>query len=700
VITRDAGPPPAGLAGSTDEASIEVDHLSVSYTRRRRVVPVVRDVSFQIGRGEAYGLVGESGCGKTTVAMAIMRYLPRNGIVESGTIRFDAEDLLEASAARLRELRGNRIAMVYQEVGSSLNPTMRVGAQVAEVYRHHAGLDKAAAKGAAIEMFSRVQLADPAGIADRFPHQLSGGQQQRVSIAMALATNPDVLVMDEPTTGLDATVEAEVLDLVQELRSAFGTAVLLISHNLGIVARICDRVGVLYAGQLVEEAPANEIFERPAHPYTLGLVRCVPRLDMRKHLRPLEPIAGALPAPGEIARGCSYVDRCPIAQDRCREDAPQLTSIREAHRARCYYHQEVATIPAVAPKPAPPRNASEGHALLTLSEVTKVYRSSGSRVEAVAGVSLEVARGEVLGIVGESGSGKSSLGKCIVGLVDASGGEIRFAERRVSPPARRRDAVIRRELQMVFQDPDSALNPQRSVRSVLERALRRIGRSSNLQRETRVMDLAAQVRLEPRHLPVKPGALSGGLKQRVAIAAAFAGAPQLVVCDEPVSALDVSVQASILNLLADLQATHAVSYVLISHDLGVVRYLSDRIAVMYLGQLVELGPSEAVFSPPHHPYTEALASAIPSLDRTEQRERIRLTGTVPSAAEPPGGCRFHTRCPRFLGDICRTVEPPWRRTEEGNAYRCHIAPDDLAAAQRERPEEQSRRPGSRASDGP
>ena len=518
----------------------------------------------------------------------------------------------------------------------------------------------------------------------RYPHELSGGQQQRVVIAMALATDPDLLVLDEPTTGLDATVEAEVLDLVEQLRDEFNASILFISHNLGIVARMCERVGVLYAGRLIEEGPARELFQDPRHPYTLALLRCVPRLGMRKDVRRLDPIPGSLPPLGVEVEGCIYADRCPIARERCRVEAPPLSPVNDRHRAACHFHEEVPSI-SPSPETAPVVVAGNGTGdgvLLHVDDLVKTYRSGGGDVTAVAGVSFEVNRGEVFGLVGESGSGKTSLAKTLVGLVDATEGKIQLDGLEVSSKEQRRNRELRRNVQMVFQNPDTALNPRHTIQRILGRSLKLLaGLRGGEKQQARMLELAASVRLEPRYLEVRPAALSGGLKQRVSIARAFAGTPRLVLCDEPVSALDVSVQAAILNLLVDLQLSERVSYVFISHDLAVVRYLADRIGVMYLGWLVDVGPAEAVFNPPHHPYTEALVSAIPTLDLDAPRPRIKLEGTLPSPANPPSGCRFHTRCPRFLGDICKEQEPPWQRDGDGHVYRCHIPPDQLRGAQ-------------------
>jgi peptide/nickel transport system ATP-binding protein len=677
-------PAPAAPPGSAAPArpTLDVADLTVGYRRGPRLLRVVSGVSFAIRPGEAYGLVGESGCGKTTVAMALMRYLPGNAVVDPASrISFGGEDLLSADAATLRDWRGNRMAMVYQNPGSALNPSMTVGAQVAEVHRAHAGLGRAEARAAAEEMLAKVRIPDPAAVLGRYPHQLSGGQQQRVMIAMALSTSPDLLVLDEPTTGLDATVEAEVLDLVASLRAQMGTAVLFISHNLGIVSRICDRVGVLYAGRLIEQGPARRLFRGPRHPYTLDLLNSAPRHGHTKTSGRLASIPGSLPAPGSDLPGCSYALRCPIAVERCDTEEPGWQATGPDRAARCFRHAEVGPAQRLAEPPPAAAAPAEPRVLLEVDDITKRYRSGGHEVEAVSHVSFHVNEGEVFGLVGESGSGKTTLAKCIVGMTDPSTGALRFGGAPLS--ARRRDRALRRGIQMVFQNPDTALNPRHSVGRILARAVTLLdGDLPRGRRAERVAELARSVRLEPRHLEVRPSALSGGLKQRVAIARSFAGSPALVLCDEPVSALDVSVQAAILNLLVDLQAAKNVSYLFISHDMSVVRYIADRIGVMYLGQMVEIGTTDAVFQPPHHPYTEALVSAAPSLEpEAEGRERIRLQGTYPRASSPPSGCRFHTRCPRQLGEICRTQEPPWQETGAGNRYRCHIPPQDLLRLQ-------------------
>ena len=661
---------------------LAVEGLTVTYRGEERQT-AVRDVSFAVSAREAYGLVGESGCGKSTIALAIMRYLPANGRVAAGRIEFEGEDLLRMSAGELQRLRGNRIAMVYQDPGAALNPTMTVGDQVAEVFTAHEGADRSAARAAAVEMFERVRMPGAADVAQRYPHQLSGGMQQRVVIAMALATNPSLLILDEPTTGLDATVEAAVLDLIAAIRAEFDAAVLLISHNLAVVSRLCDRVGVLYAGELVEQGPTGEMFAAPHHPYTAGLLACVPRFGMRKDTDPLVPIAGRMPRIGEEIVGCVFSPRCPLVRDRCRQEKPALFGTTPGRRARCFFWPEVESPLAARPRqaivPAAVQHPDRAP-LLEVRDAERHFGRAGRRVRAVDDVSFTVGRGEIFGLVGESGSGKSTIARCIAGLLPLDAGTLTLDGRDISRPVEKRERAQIKRVQMVFQSPEATLNPRQTVRRMLARTVRALTDRRGAAVRERVDELARMVHLDAALLDSYPSGLSGGQRQRVAIARAFAGDPDVVLCDEPVSNLDVSVQATILTLLADLQARKSVSYVFISHDLGVVRYLADRVGVMYLGSLVEVGPVERVFAPPFHPYTETLFAAMPTLDGTPAA--IRAGGSVPSQAEIPPGCPFHTRCPRFLGEQCRTQEPPWRRTADGHAYRCWIPPDELAEAQR------------------
>jgi peptide/nickel transport system ATP-binding protein len=664
--------------------ALTVEKVDITYRVRGRDLVTVRDVSFRIGRGESYGLVGESGSGKSTMALAVVRYLARNGRVSQGRIAIDGRDVLAMNERELRRLRQSGVSMVYQEPGRALNPTIRVGRQVAEVFEL-AGAEKAQALDRAQEMLEKVRIADPASVMNRYPHQLSGGMLQRVVIAMALASEPSLLILDEPTTALDATVEAEVLDLVTALRREFETSLLFISHNLAVIAKMCDRVGVLYAGELMEEGPARELLEDPRNPYTVGLLRCIPRRDTVKNTHTLDTIPGFPPSPGEVVPGCVFADRCGLVEQRCRDEHPPLYDVGLNRQSRCHFHERAQTLPRViTPEPeVVPDRRGPGEVLISAEDVSKTFHMEGQSIHGLVDVSVEVRAGETLGLVGESGSGKTTLARVLLGLTPPDKGATLAIQGAPLPDnARRRTREQRKALQIVFQNPDSALNRRHSVRRLLSRALTKLGGYRGDELQGRLKTLLSEVRLAERYLPMRPAQLSGGLKQRVAIARAFAGDPKIVVCDEPTSALDVSVQAAILNLLNDLQRREQVSYLFISHDLGVVRYLSDRIAVLYLGRVMELGPAEQVFNAPHHPYTEALLSAVPSLENGgAKRDRIRLEGEIPSAANPPTGCVFHTRCPRFLGDICVNTEPLLAESEPGHAIRCHIPLEELRQLQ-------------------
>jgi peptide/nickel transport system ATP-binding protein len=660
--------------------ALELEDLEVVYRVRGRDRQVLRGVTLTVGRGEAYGLVGESGCGKSTAALAVVQYLPRNGRVSGGRISIDGRDVLSRSRRELRALRSNDVSMVYQNPGTALNPSIRVGKQVAEVFTAR-GLGRSEAEGRALEALKLVQIADPGSVMGRYPHQLSGGMQQRVVIAMALAKDPALLILDEPTTGLDATVEAEVLDLVAGLQAELHTSVLFISHNLGVIAKMCARVGVLYAGRLVEEGPVQTVLQDPRHPYTVGLLRCIPRGGRRKDHGRLDTIAGFLPNLGEKLPGCVFAARCAIAQEICHTEEPALLTLGNGHVSRCHFHELAQTLPREeAPDLELPRVDREVEPLLRFERLGKTFHQGGHSVHALTGVSAQVWPGETLGLVGESGSGKTTLARTLLGIIEPSEGTATLSGRELAHRLGRRSAQEVRDLQIVFQNPDSALNRRHTVARILKRTLRKLAGLSGRAADQRMLELMEAVRLAERYVSARPGQLSGGLKQRLAIARAFAGEPKLVVCDEPTSALDVSVQAAILNLLVELQAQRRVSYLFISHDLGVVRYVSDRIAVLYLGRLMELGPAEVVFDGPHHPYTEALLSAVPTVDGGG-RERIKLAGEIPSAAEPPSGCVFHTRCPRNLGEVCATTEPPLVDVEPGHAMRCHIPIEELRRLQ-------------------
>ena len=652
--------------------ALDVEDLHVAYRVRGHDQEVLHGVSFTIGVGETFGLVGESGCGKSTAALAVLRALPRAGRITSGTVRVDGRDLLAADASELRRLRIRALAMVYQDPGRALNPTIPVGTQVAEVFSLAGATDP---MDRARDMLGRVRIADPAGVMGRYPHQLSGGMQQRVVIAMALAVERRLLVLDEPTTGLDATVEAEVLDLIEALRAEFDTAVLFIGHNLEVITRMCARVGVLYAGQMVETGPTRDVFEAPRHPYTVGLLRCLPQPGMSKTTARLDTIPGFLPSPGQLPAGCVFAPRCGLVRDVCRVERPPLIPLGHGRASRCHFSDEAPSLPRTVPEtPPPPMEHDAARPVVRVANLSKTFGIGATAVHALRDVTFDIRAGETLGLVGESGSGKSTLARILLGITTPDvGSRIELDGAMLPVRANLRSATQAKALQMVFQNPDSALNRAHSVRRIVGRPLRQLAGLSGAALNARLSGLMKAVRLADRFLPSKPRQLSGGLKQRVAIARAFAGAPRVVVCDEPTSALDVSVQAAILNLLAELQAEQGVSYLFVSHDLAVVRYLSDRIAVLYLGRLMELGPAERLFSGPRHPYTEALLSAVGAAG-----ERIRLSGEIPSAMRPPSGCVFHGRCPRYIGPVCDNVEPALTEREPGHVIRCHHATAELA----------------------
>ncbi|MCB0063676.1 MAG: ABC transporter ATP-binding protein [Caldilineaceae bacterium] len=677
---------------------LEITDLAIAYKVRGGEIEAVQNVSFAINSGESYGIVGESGCGKSTVAWSIVNFLGQNGYVKRGSIKFMGDELVGKSGEELRELRGNRIAMVYQDPMQALNPSMRLGDQMKEVLTFHQDIADSEAEERCIKMLDMVHMPDAANVIQRYPHQISGGQQQRVVIAMALLNNPALLIMDEPTTALDVTVEATVLDLIGELRRNFDTAIMYISHNLGVVARVCNKVGVMYAGEMVERASVREIFAEPQHPYTQGLIRCVPKLGADKSSSLLYPIPGRVPAPNNRPAGCVFAPRCDYVEQRCWDERPQLREMANGTWVRCHFAEQIDpdewTPANVEEAPVQNRTNGKGDILLQLEHLQKYYPVQGSGltdmlglseqrfVKAVEDATFVVRRGSTLGIVGESGCGKSTLIKTIIGLEDATGGQAKFMSFDLTEDLADRNLDLIQELQMVFQNPDSTMNPSYTVGQQIGRPMIRFGTVPRKQVRAEVIKLLEAMRLSAAYYDRLPRQLSGGEKQRVGIARALASRPDLVLCDEPVSALDVSVQAAILNLLLNVQEEYGTTMIFIAHDLSVVRFFSDSIAVMYLGQVMEIGPAEDIYQPPYHPYTEALLSAVPIPDPTAEQARIRLEGAVPSALNPPSGCRFNTRCPRRHllpdgGKICETEIPPWRESGEGHRIFCHIPLETL-----------------------
>jgi peptide/nickel transport system ATP-binding protein len=677
-----------------DQPVVRVENVGIAYETRYGDVHAVRDVSFDIHRGETLGLVGESGCGKSTIAYGLVNYLGRNGKIVTGNIYFQGQALTGKTQEELRTLRGDQISMVYQDPMTSLNPVLRVGEQMSEVLTVHRGIAEAEARERCVAMLRRVYMPDPAKVMDRFPHQISGGQQQRIVIAMAMLNNPALLIMDEPTTALDVTIEAAVLDLVADLRRDFDTAILFISHNLGAIARVSDRVGVMYAGELVELASVHDIFAKPEHPYTQGLIRCLPKLGRSKSGSALYPIRGRVPPPDRLPAGCVFEPRCDYARETCRQQRPPLRQLHDAHLSRCLFSEEIDAA-QWTPPPDLALALEVGNGDKTDGDILQVknlqtyYRHPNTSplsliglgpkeyVKAVDDVSFDVPRGLTLGVVGESGCGKSTLIKAIIGLEDITGGDAQFMGFDINRKVAKRDLTLIQELQMVFQNPDATMNPSYTVGQQIERPLRRFKVVPRHEVRDEVIRLLREVKLDEHYYDRLPRQLSGGEKQRVGIARAFAGRPDLVLCDEPVSALDVSVQAAVLNLLLEIQKQQGTTMVFIAHDLSVVRFFSDYVAVMYLGQVVEIGPAESIYKPPYHPYTESLLAAVPIPDPSVEQKHIRLEGSVPSALNPPSGCRFHTRCPRRSllpdgGKICETDVPPWHEAGEGHRIFCHI----------------------------
>jgi peptide/nickel transport system ATP-binding protein len=667
---------------------LEIDNLSISFATRSGDIPAVMDFSCTIMPGEAMGLVGESGCGKSTVALGIMQDLGANGRITGGSIRFKGRELTSMRAAELGKLRGSEIAMIYQEPMASLNPAMKVGRQLMEVPMIHQRLTAAQARARARQLVADVRLPDPDRILNAYPHQLSGGQQQRIVIAMALMANPSLLILDEPTTALDVTVEAGIVDLLRALGRKYGTSMLFIGHNLGLILEVCDRICVMYSGEAVETGEIHDVFDRMRHPYTQALFRAIPLPSADKSARPLRPIPGNFPLPNERPDGCNFGPRCDYFQDGTCNAAPIAMANIDGdarHQSRC---ARVAQIDWSA-DPTPPRPATAapvGEVVLKLDALRKYYdvasHAFGGRAAAVVkaneSLSFDARAGETLAIVGESGCGKSTLAKVLMGLETATSGKVLLFDENVqSTPIQARNPDTVSQLQMVFQNPFDTLNPSMRVGAQIIRALEIFGVGATAQdREARMLELLDLVKLPRAFAQRMPRQLSGGQKQRVGIARAFAGDAQIVVADEPVSALDVSVQAAVTELLMDIQRANGTTLLFISHDLSIVRYLSDRVMVMYLGHVVELGTTAQVFAPPYHPYTEALLSAVPVADTSVRKSRIVLDGDVPSAMTPPPGCPFQTRC-RWKADVpgtlCETEMPPMRALANGHQVKCHLA---------------------------
>ncbi len=663
----------------TTGALLEVDSLHVEFLTDGAWVPAVENVSFSMAPGETLALVGESGCGKTVSSLAVMGLIPRsNGRVSAGQVRFAGEDLLAVRPDELRRIRGDRIAMVFQEPMTSLNPAFTIGDQIAFAVRAHRDCSKAQARARALEVLDRVGIPDAARRLDDYPHAFSGGMRQRAMIAMALSCDPQLLIADEPTTALDVTVQAQIIELLRSLRDQSGMAVLFVTHDLGVVADLCDRVAVMYAGQVVEASDVDSLFRRPRHPYTEGLLASMPQVATPG--KRLTIIPGQVPRPGSVAAGCRFRARCPYGTERCEEDPIALVSVGEGISVRCVHEDALVLQPPVigagADDVAPPVRAPLLEVRGLRKEfpvVTGLLRRVRGHVRAVDGIDLSVGAGETLGLVGESGSGKSTVARLVLRLIEPTAGSVTIAGHDLAQLRGRELRRSRADMQMVFQDPYSSLDPRATIAASVGEPLEIHRGMHGGARDQRVAELLELVGIGQHLVRRYPHEFSGGQRQRIAVARALALDPRLLVCDEPVSSLDVSTQSQVINLLADLQERLGLAYLFIAHDLSVVRHLSHRIAVMYLGRIIETGPATEVYVRPTHPYTEALLSAIPVPDPTRQRgrKRIVLRGEVPSAMNPPSGCRFRTRCP-YAMEICAAEDPPPFVTEAGTTTWCHL----------------------------
>jgi peptide/nickel transport system ATP-binding protein len=669
-------------SGEMSQRILDIKGLKTHIQLTSTIVHAVDGIDLHIDAGETLGLVGESGCGKSMTGLSIMRLLPPGGHIVEGSINFDGTDLAGLSNTEMRKIRGNDVAMVFQDSQTALNPTKSIGYQVAEPVRLHMGLDKKAAMERAAEVLDLVGIPRPRERLDDYPHQLSGGLRQRVLMAMSLACQPKLLIADEPTTALDVTIQAQILELLDKLKAEFGLAVLLITHDMGVVAGRADRINVMYAGQMVEATSTRELFDGMRHPYTQALLASIPQMDQDTR-QPLFSIPGLPPDLVDPPTGCRFAPRCRLVQDDCLAADPPMDGRTDLHTYRCFH-------PVDGPLPKRPvssdveqqkaRAALEGAPLLQITDLVREF-PVGSQllpwqrdtVKAVSGVSVTVHKGETYGLVGESGCGKTTLGRLIVALEKSDSGGVRLDGDDVGRMRSRQLRRRRRDLQMMFQDPYASLDPRMRVGSILSEPLNIQGIGDRGSRRTRVAEMLGEVGLPASSVDRFPHEFSGGQRQRIGLARALILNPSLIVADEPVSALDVSIRSQVLNLMKRLQAEHNLTFIVISHDLAVVKYLADRIGVMYLGRLVETGSGDDIYSRPAHPYTAGLVAAIPIPDPAVERAKteVGVRGELPSPISPPSGCRFRTRCPR-AEQRCADETPQLRVFGPGHEAACHF----------------------------
>ncbi|MEH7082541.1 ABC transporter ATP-binding protein [Neobacillus drentensis] len=671
------------------EKLLDIQNLKVDFTNQNGDLTAIKDVVLHIQRGETVCIVGESGSGKTVTSKTIMRLIDyENGKIADGRIVLDGIDLTHLSQKKLRSIRGKKVAMIFQEPMAAFDPVFTIGSQIIETILENKQSSKQEAKARALYLLNQVGISDAQIRMKQYPNELSGGMLQRAMIAMALACGPDLLIADEPTTALDVTIQAQILKLLQELKEEYGMSILLITHDMGVAAEIADRIIVMYAGRIVEHASVKQLFELPHHPYTYGLLQSITTLD-RDRSKKLYSINGSIPGLTQLPSGCQFHPRCPFASERCSVESPPLLEVNDRQTA-CWHaealvmtdnwkHPEVEINKEVLSEKNVVQTNSEStrQPLFSIQELSKyypigksVFSRNPSYIRAVDNVSFTIEKGETFGLVGESGSGKSTLGRVLLQLEKSTSGKVFFQEQNLSELASNELRKMRKDMQVIYQDPYGSVNPRWKVGDIIGEPLQVHESLSVKEKEERVKELLEIVGLNSNSFDQYPHQFSGGQRQRIAIARAIALNPQFILADEAVSALDVSVQAQIVNLLQELQRQRDLTYLFIAHGLNIVRHISDRIGVMYLGQLVEIATSEEIFLHPAHHYTKGLIDSIPHADPTRQRERISIQGEIPSPANPPSGCRFHTRCPAATAR-CREEQPLFREIFTGHWVACH-----------------------------
>ena len=663
-----------------------VKNLSIGFrSQKGKEISILRNVTTNIKKGETVGIVGESGSGKSTLALAMMGYVKHGLFTMGGECLFDTSNLLNMNNKELEKIRGRKIAMIPQNAGQSLTPNLKIGYQIEEALKLHTNLNEKERKDRISVLLKDVRLPSPDTMALRYPHELSGGQQQRVAVAMALAGNPELLLLDEPTTGLDVTTQAHVLELLKDIAKDTGTSMVYVSHDLGAIAQVCDRVIVMYAGEIVLEGPVRKILKEPIHPYTYGLLKSIPKLSLDGLP---DSMPGTQPQPGHVGEGCSFYERCTISDEKCKVTAPKLEYVKKIDTyVRCFHYNKVTD---KKDKDILLNNSQEKkidiNEILNLTDISISYAKQSFLDQmfnkitdsnpTVKDINIQIRKGETIALVGESGSGKSTILKSIAGLLKAKEGQIKFAKDQIlSEDLKQRSSDNLRAIQLIFQNPDESLNPNQTVEQILSQPLRLYFDLKGEELKKNIIELLKKVRLGDFYMSRYPRQLSGGEKQRIAVARAFAAKPDIILCDEVTSALDVSVQAAVLDLLKSLKDDFGTTYIFVSHDLAVVKAISDRVAVLYQGRLCEIGPKQNVYNFPSHPYTEVLLGAV--LEPDPDIKPKLIAEDIVEEKPPENGCSFQGRCPRILGDKCRLEVPPWQVGENGNAIRCHIGIEEL-----------------------